>query len=266
MPSRKRPFKEDKDFFIQQVNNGMTSKELCDFWKCSIGTIRSRKKEFGCFDYNLHRNKCNNNRIVKNENIFETISTEHQAYWLGFLYADGSVGSKDNRVELTLAAKDLEHLKKFKDFIEIDNKISYRKKTNAYRYSFRNIKIKKDLIKQGCHPQKSLTLLFPTKEQVPHNLIHHFMRGYMDGDGYITNTPKTKSIGFIGTYSFISSVIDVFNLKPNKICNVHHENGAKKYQLSAMREMIDFLNLLYQDATVYLNRKYEKYLSLLPSY
>ena len=68
--------------------------------------------------------------------IFETIDTEEKAYWLGFLYADGSVGSKDNRIELGLAEKDLKQIEKFRDFIGVMNKISYRPQTKSYRYSF----------------------------------------------------------------------------------------------------------------------------------
>ena len=36
-------------------------------------------------------------------NIFNKIDTEEKAYWLGFLYADGSVGSKEDKIELGLA-------------------------------------------------------------------------------------------------------------------------------------------------------------------
>lgn len=266
MPSRKRPFKEDKLFFIKQVESGMTPRQLSDYWGCSIDVIRARKKEFGCFDYELHKNKCNDkSRKVKNENIFHTIDTEYKAYWLGFLYADGSVNSNDNRIELGLAEKDVDHIYKFKNFIEIDNKVSYRVKTKSYRYSFRNAKIKQDLIKQGCIPKKSLVLKFPTEEQVPNDLIHHFMRGYIDGDGFIINTEKTQGMGFLGTYDFISVAIETFNLKRNKITDMHHKNGAKMYQLYAKKEYLNFLNLLYKDANIYLDRKYKKYLSLLPS-
>ena len=96
--------------------------------------------------------------------IFETIDTEEKAYWLGFLYADGSVGSTDNRIELGLAEKDLRHIEKFRDFIGIKNKISYRASTKSYRYAFKSISCKADLIKQGCIPKKSLILKFSNRK------------------------------------------------------------------------------------------------------
>lgn len=104
-----------------------------------------------------------NKRPFPNRYIFKSIDNEFKAYWLGFLYADGSVGSTDYRVELTLAEKDYNHLVKFKDFIGLDNKISYRPKTKAYRYCFKDKIFKSILIDKGCVPNKSLILTFPTE-------------------------------------------------------------------------------------------------------
>lgn len=55
---------------------------------------------------------------------FETIDNEEKAYWLGFLYADGSVGSNESKIELGLAEKDLHQIEKFRYFIGLSNKIS----------------------------------------------------------------------------------------------------------------------------------------------
>lgn len=40
--------------------------------------------------------------VLKN---FEKIDNEEKAYWLCFLYADGSVGSKEDKIELGLTKK-----------------------------------------------------------------------------------------------------------------------------------------------------------------
>lgn len=196
---------------------------------------------------------------------FEDIDTEEKAYWLGFLYADGSVGSKEDKIELGLAEKDLEHIKKFKSFMQIKNKISYRPKTKSYRISFRSEKCKKDLIKKGCVPKKSLVLVFPSEEQVPNNLIRHFIRGYFDGDGWFTNTKNCFQIGVIGTEKFLIGFLTyVEGINKNcKIFEVHRKDGAKRYVFGAYDDVLHFLNWIYRDATVYLERKYEKYLDFI---
>lgn len=197
--------------------------------------------------------------------IFETIDTEEKAYWLGFLYADGSVGSADNRIELGLAEKDVGHIEKFRNFIGIPNKISYRPSTKSYRYSFRSIPCKTDLIKQGCVPKKSLILEFPTEQQVPKELIRHFIRGYFDGDGWFTNTPDCFQVGIIGTENFIKGFLDSIEIenKSNKIFDVHREDGAKRYVFGAYQDVLNFLNWIYKDSNIYLDRKYEHYLDFI---
>lgn len=197
--------------------------------------------------------------------IFETIDTEEKAYWLGFLYADGSVSSKEHKIELGLAEQDLKQIEKFRDFIGIMNKISYRSTTKSYRYSFRSESCKEDLIKQGCVPKKSLILNFPTENQVPKNLIRHFIRGYFDGDGWFTNTDSCFQIGIIGTEDFIKGFlnnIEIYN-KENKIFDVHRKDGAKRYVFGAYTDVLNFLNWIYKDATIYLDRKYEHYLDFI---
>lgn len=196
---------------------------------------------------------------------FEIIDTEEKAYWLGFLYADGYISKNENKIELSLAEKDFNHVLKFKNFIGKNNKISYREKTKAYRYSFRSTICKEDLINKGCIPNKSLLLKFPTEKQVPKNLIRHFIRGYFDGDGWFTNTESCFQIGIIGTEDFIKGFLDTLtniNTK-NKIFNVHRENGAKRYVIGSLQDVTNFLNYIYSNCNIYLDRKYEKYKDFL---
>lgn len=87
-----------------------------------------------------------------NKNLFKIISTEDDAYWLGFLYADGNVSLKENKIELSLAELDYTHLEKFKQYIGLNNRICWREKSKAYRFSFRSYEIKDNLINQGCIP------------------------------------------------------------------------------------------------------------------
>ena len=196
---------------------------------------------------------------------FEIIDTEEKAYQLGFLYADGSVRSIDNRIELGLAEKDLNHIEKFKEFIGVPNKISYRSQTKSYRYMFKSIPCKEDLIKQGCVPKKSLILKFPTEQQVPNYLIKHFIRGYFDGDGWFSNTPSCFQVGIIGTEDFIKGFLNIIEIqnKNNKIFTVHREDGAKRYVFGGLNDVTNFLNWIYKDATIYLDRKYNHYLDFI---
>ena len=200
---------------------------------------------------------------------FETIDTEEKAYWLGFLYADGNVHLNEDKVELGLAEKDLHHIEKFKDFIGLPNKISYRPKTNSYRFSFRSKMLKADLIDKGCTPKKSLTLKFPTNQQVPKKLIRHFIRGYFDGDGWFTSTDKSLQLGFIGTLDFIQGVLKQLphEMTLNKIHYVHPNQNKipRRYLMSKKIYIAAFLIYMYKDAHIFLDRKYSHAISWLVS-
>ena len=121
-------------------------------------------------------------------------------------------------------------------------------------------KLTEDLINKGCVPNKSLILKFPTSDIVPDNLIFHFMRGYFDGDGWIGfDSKKTfHRTNITGTKNFIIGYC-------NKL-NIHNiENRLRKkgnvYQFEFHKqESNKMLDLFYSNCTIYLDRKYDRYL------
>ena len=210
-----------------------------------------------------------------NESFFEKIDTEEKAYWLGFLYADGNISRKKGNLEgivLQLASKDQEHLIKFaklisKNFTERQIKTKKTKlKESIFEgklFAAYSKKLAEDLIELGCVPNKSLILKFPTKEQVPDKLINHFMRGYFDGDGciYISTKRNKASFDIVGTEKFCES----YRLKLNEkiIKKEKRKFGVAgknvKFRENEKKRIKEIEKFLYCDATVFLERKREKF-------
>ena len=204
----------------------------------------------------------NGKKYTYNESIFQTIDTEEKAYWLGFLYADGSVTNGDRYVlELSLQQKDKKHLEKFQVFLNTDalikdKQIHLNDKTYlACVIQINNKSIVTDLITLGCTPKKSLTIMFPSDNIVPNKLQHHFIRGYIDGDGSITNKYRSCMIEILGTEEFLTRFIQKWGL-PIRTFRKHGK--AYGYIINKKEYTIPFLRKVYGNATIYLDRKYKK--------
>lgn len=205
-----------------------------------------------------------------NNYAFEKIETEEQAYWLGFLYADGCVhrfnSSKD--IELTLQEQDYEHLVKFANFVDYHGQIRRREKQKAYRVCFGSAKMFDDLVRLGCVERKSLILEFPKPEIVPFELQRHFIRGYFDGDGCLSLTLRKdhtfrKIVSLLGTEEFLNWMILYLPFKIKKKCAKKcKDSDSNTYCLQLNQDdSAAFLDYIYSDCTVYLDRKYLKYLA-----
>lgn len=194
-----------------------------------------------------------------NENFFEKIDTEEKAYLLGFLMADGNI--YENRMGIIIHKKDVEVLRFFKKSLSSTHPISISK--DRARFSIRNHKLVNDLISHGCNPRKSLTLIFP--EHLSLDLMPHFIRGYFDGDGWISVSKSkeyqssTWEYGMISSYIFcdvLQKVMEKFGISLNKrsfgkvaICRIA---GNKN---DILKKIYHFM---YKDATLFLARKREK--------
>ena len=196
--------------------------------------------------------------------VFKKIDTEEKAYWLGFLYADGYVNIEKG-IELTLAEYDYDHLVKFRKFMGDESiDISYKNSANAYRVCIHSKEIASDLVNLGCIQAKSLILQFPSEEQVPNHLINHFMRGYFDGDGCVYYSHGQLAFSILGTSEFLdayeSYVLESMN-RDNPTKRLHDKrliNNTESIQYTGNVQCKKWFDFLYKDATIYLQRKYNK--------
>jgi len=237
-------------------------------------TDRKICKELHIAQKTLKKYKIKNNILnsrIKFQNIqlnhcfFEEIITEEQAYWLGFLYADGCI-HKDKLI-INLIHSDLYHLIKFQKILNYNIKPVIRKRNDNRGQDYCNFTISSkkmcnDLIKLGCIPNKTHLLTFPTEEQVPKHLIHHFIRGFFDGDGCISKT-KYYSYAFCGTKDMMNGINKVLiNDKIIKNPIKISENKSKTLHIikkSGNIGVLLFKKWLYDNATIYLERKKDKF-------
>ncbi len=211
-----------------------------------------------------------------NETYFDIIDTEHKAYTLGFLYADGYNDEKKNIIKLSLVEEDIDILKQIREPICPDKPLRYYKykdKNKRPQYSFviDNGHISRKLSEFGVVQAKTFKLKFPTF--LNKSLIRHFIRGYFDGDGCITKT-KTKTerdkyyISFISTENVIIELQKYFlkklNIKigKNQIRHPERNNNIRTLNIGGNLQIEKLLNHLYDNSTIFLKRKHDKYLEL----
>lgn len=193
------------------------------------------------------------------ENVFDKIDNEEKAYWLGFLYADGCIGNNNRTdIEIGLSVRDKSHIQKFKNFLNWDGKIVIN--DIKCRISFKNRHMHQALINLGCIPKKSLTLMFPSEDKVPKELQRHFIRGYFDGDGCFCWTNKTFEINIIGTKDMLENICKITNIDKNRIYSAKTKSKEVYRIVVGEKQKIEsFLDFIYANSNIYLDRKYEKY-------
>ena len=255
---------------FKDYNNGTSLRQLEKKYGYCRRIISNILKEN---NITIRDNTLNSRKYTHNENFFEVIDTEEKAYWLGFIYADGFIESKrinsNQKFGITLNSIDHNHLEKFKKSIEATNPINiykgsgYNKDSNFSRILLTSQKTVNDLINKGCLEHKTHLLEFPTIEQVPEELMRHFIRGYFDGDGslnFYSTTKRQYKIGFVGTKNFLTGIMNHFN-KNLKMST--KDDITFQLNIGGNKQVINIMNYLYKDAHVYLDRKYKKYLEML---
>lgn len=215
-------------------------------------------------------------RVQLCHNYFEKIDTERKAYFLGLLFADGNVQNEKGNswsIGLSLMKEDKYLVEEFAKEIKTDlsvkeylNNTGFQRKDGEPHIECRLVvhskKMADDLGRYGIVPRKSL--IVSTIPTISKELLPHFIRGFMDGNGCITynysHNIKNIRVLFYSTNAFCSSLKELLE-KEDIICSSIY--NQKEYKVSffscnrkeSIKKLYDYL---YSDSTIYMKRKKKK--------
>lgn len=270
MTVSKIPFtKQQKRDIIREYQNGTAISILAKKYNVTYHKIHHM---FKLLKIPLDKTRMRVSKYTINHHYFDVIDNEHKAYWLGFLYADGYNSEDKNYIRIHLHHKDVEILINFLRDLNSSHKISYINETVGHAKSCKieisSKQISKRLAELGCFQKKSLTLKFPTEQQLPRQFISHFLRGLWDGDGEVAIT-KPWNYPRVALYSSkllcdeLQKILQKSYNVDARLTKMRNPLNMCLYIAGGKVGIKNFLNWLYRDATVKLDRKYQKYLQIL---
>lgn len=222
-------------------------------------SINGTKFRRGCLKYSV------------DENFFKVWSRK-MAYILGFTYADGNI----HRTSLSwdIQKRDVDILGKINKALHSTYKIKEQRKS-SYRLRINNQILIGGAIKHGLLSKKNIRNEIP---KIPKGLIRHFVRGYLDGDGWVVirDGKREIDVGFAsGNEAFLKDlnkvIKDVLSISAGKVRAKHKITPrgihATVYQLEFYTaNAVKILKWLYGDFCendIYLERKHDKYLEAM---
>lgn len=201
-----------------------------------------------------------------NESFFNVIDTEEKAYFLGFLTADGNVGIRKNSqpvIRMELGQRDRYILEKLRECLDIDISVKETRKSCCCLRLHSKVMFD-DLNKYGIVPNKTGKEKF---YRLQDDMMPHYIRGFFDGDGWVTNTTshgkhkgKRKSIGFVSNHSFLNDLKNylAYSINTNANIKIIDRKGCSMLLYSSASDTSKIIDYIYKDATIYLERKYDK--------
>lgn len=258
------------DYSINKINYiSLSSKYKVSLWTISEILKRNNVKKVETIK-SARKRKWN-----PDNNFFSIIDTEEKAYFLGLMFADGCVSNPNNKywhTSISLVKDDSYLLEKLSKLIyNVEKPLHSRPAMKRIRQNGKVIleqpccqfyvygkEFADSLILNGCHPRKSLNLEFPST--VPNELIHHFIRGYFDGDGsiglYYKGKRKDLRLSIVSSENFILKLVDL--LKTININLKCRQRPGDKVFYAFCWDLVNikmFYDYIYQDASIFLKRK-----------
>ena len=244
---------------VDKYNSGYTTKDFEQEYPASERVFADLLKEQGVLRQSGVPSRTN-------QSLFSSIKDEYDAYVLGLITSDGSIG-KDYSVSIDLAHGDRDLLEQInKIFLNDSGHIfQYGENTKSHkdnpmvRLRFNGKQICNNLAQYGVVPKKSYLLQHLQLFEEP--LMQHYLRGLFDGDGVVSQgQQRYLRIGFCSHNRTV--VEDYFNYFVSHLglnrTSLFNTGQCWQCSWAAKDNVQKFYSYIYNDANIYLLRKKEK--------
>jgi len=239
---------------------------LAEEWGLTPSQIHNKARRLGLQMENPEQNRqytrSHNNRTV-NYRYFDGPWTPNKAYILGYTWADGTVRWDERYgsygLGLECARKDEKIILDIRE--ELDSKHAVGRKPAKVDHRgvyngpktccFIQSKLLAQILIEDYHilPRKSfINLPYP---EIPDDCLNHFSRGYLDGDGCVSDKKSYRgriygSLYFKGSHRFIEGMAEqvcrILGVRRNKLIRDGTTSTAK---WAAQKDLLKFYPWLY---------------------
>lgn len=203
-------------------------------------------------------------KYTVDESFFEVIDTPEKAYVMGWFYSDGSNDLSRYTASISLAEDNSDALYKIRDVIGSDAEIKISQppsRQRQFRLRICNKVVSTQIARLGTSGNVTYTRTWPT--WLSEELNPYFIRGLVEGDGFVSaRDSRSYYTGYSGTIMMceaLGKIVERLNIR------YHIYPGPKvhgAFRITRHADTVRFLDYIYADATIYLDRKYANYLQI----
>ncbi len=216
--------------------------------------------------------------LALDHTVFDSITPE-SAYWMGFLFADGTVGAYGDgapTIRLDLAEKDRGHVEKFRSFLKSGHKIiTVRHPTDGLIKTVRvsaSLSVRSEQLVANLEA-RGLAKRCPDRTPTPEiENSTDFWRGMIDGDGTVRENVDRRGGGYRYASIMLCGHIPVlekfqtFLLRRGISANII-DTTSGIFQIRMMgASALTLIRDLYENAVVALDRKLETARGIMESH
>lgn len=194
--------------------------------------------------------------------------THDMWYIIGFVAADGNIAKYSNSLDITLAEKDSEILEKISKTMEFTGNVKHFVPKSGHpqcRLTITDKKIVKDLEQYNIVKAKTFIYRMP---EIPDNFLGDYLRGYLDGDGWVSSDGKSCSI-ITASEGFMRDLLSTYNklgLTYSLYTDERKEHIVYDIRILNESSLTKFKNLIYNNIdenSLFLERKKSRFFQTL---
>jgi len=253
----KNKLAEKAQEIIKEYEGGNSCGVISRRYNCSNESVRQFLVR-----NNIDRRKPSTYRKHKlNERFFEKVDTQEKAWLLGFILADGSIKKHNGGyyILFELSVKDKGLLNKIINTLKSSYKIRTNEKKSSASLALSSKKMYYDLHKLGIVENK--TYKYNSVKGISNKLMRHFIRGYFDGDGWVSLQKNQCTFGIVGHRELLKEIEENLriNCRLNKrkkpLTKLKNTQVVVQFAITGNLQVMRVRDYIYGGATIFLKRK-----------